>query len=295
MLATRGTTRIPEALPSLAHNGYDVDSMDDTRPYKPGSTAVDGEDNLIHEVGSPPRRTPGHPGTVITRAEASKLLGIDKSTFRRRERLGQYRSIGDDENGVKLYDRDAVVGPDATNVQASSEADASIASPPARTASPPAPIAGNTIASREDVQRVFVELAKDEDLVRIVLETGLPPTTVLDLHTSWTTLKRRSGGYHISRQSLDQLDRLELDGFPARSEKELVAAIVAIRDGLKNCERCRRAPRKPPQLCGSCEQEVNEIERAAFERKTTMRLRGELGTPARTAAAKNAAAASKRA
>lgn len=217
---------------------------------------------LAHRPGSPPNSNPGSAQAhELSRTDAALYLGISKPEFRRREKQGRYRPCRVDGRGYKYYDRRTLGANAVTATTSENEPSTTIQTLHASAAPDP-----------NHVRSVFTELAKDEDLVRVVLATDLPPAEVLGIHASWTILRERSGGFHVSRRSLDAINALGFDGLPARSEHELVAALAALRDGTRNCERCRREPRRPGTYCGACHKEVASIERAEIERAANLRV-----------------------
>ena len=226
-------------------------------------------------AGSKPVGNPGSSATdaqahELSRTQAAAHLGISKPEFRRREKLGRYRPCRVSNRGFKYYDVRSL-GPTAPPTSAFDEHGPAITTR-ARAVDP------------AHVRLVFAELEKDENLVRIVLATDLPPADVMAIHASWTMLHQRSGGFHMSRPSLDAINALGFDGLPARSERELVAALVAIRDGMRNCGRCHEEPRLPATYCGRCHKEREEIQRATIEREVERRIAGKRGGRPRSAA-----------
>lgn len=222
-----------------------------------------------HGPGSPSDSNPGSARAhELTRTDAAIYLGISKPEFRRREKLGRYRPCRVDRRGYKYYDR-RVLGEIAVV---------------AAEGTVPAPIAPPiSIADPDHVRKVFAELEKDEDLVRVVLATDLAPAEVLGIHASWTTLRERGGGFHVSRRSLDTINAFGFDGLPARSEHELVAALAALRDGTRNCDRCKGKPRLPGIYCGACHKERAAIERAEIERAANLKVLSKRAVEARLA------------
>ena len=251
-----GSPTDPSSNRGVSKPVIDPGSIPTRAPQDGGSEAdVEAADAGAHELSS---------------TQAAAHLGISKPEFRRREKQGRYRACRVNARGHKYYDVRSL-GPAAAPPSAFDE-----------------PYGGVTTRARAvdpaNVRLVFKELETDENLVRIVLATDLPPAEVMAIHASWTMLHERSGGFHVSRPSLNKINALGFDGLPARSERELVAALVAIRDGLRNCERCHRDPRRPGTYCGRCHKEVAAMERAEIERDVERRIQAKRGGRPRSAA-----------
>lgn len=193
---------------------------------------------------------------MLSRPKAAKLLGISFTAFRRREEDGIYQPTHVDERGWRYYSRAYLESKASSGKR--EQADEELTRRTQELAA--YPLRSIVTYAPDEATRVFGELEKDEDLVRVVRATGLHPDAVVAIHESWLLLRRRGGGYHLSAKSLQALDQIPADGFPARSEEELVAAVGALAEQLRllaaPCRRCRSRPSRTVDFCRDCEAEL---------------------------------------
>lgn len=188
---------------------------------------------------------------LVHKAEAARIVGISVSEFKRREQAGRYTHVDVDRNGYRLYDRAFMESRRGERRQLA---------PPARVplgVGPSAAPASGRYKS-DEVARVFAELRKDEDLVRIVETTGIDPDVVESIYLRWISLRTRSGGFHLGGETVQQLAKLPLDGFPVSTERELLAALRALANFSEPCEGCEERPKRVARLCLMCERALLE-------------------------------------
>lgn len=285
---------------------------DDAAPH------VSSVDDNLANLDTGPAQAVGPVERELTRTEARILLGtaekpLSPTEFKRREKKGYYQSSRIDDNGRRLYERAALEKAEArrlrqkmlsaeiirsNQINASAIADdekselralgdkATNKTADKKEAPEPSDRFFTAGKHAEIVRRVFEELEQDEDLVRIVLKTSVEPDVVMGVHTSWSALKRRSGGFYVSRDTAAAINKLRFDGFPVASGESLLAALEALRAAKKNCERCKKAPRRAPKLCEPCGAEVaaieaQEIARAAVAEALKRRVETTTTTPRR--------------
>jgi hypothetical protein len=98
----------------------------------------------------------------------------------------------------------------------------------------------------EDARKGFQALRAGKKLEDLVLDEGLHPDTVVSLTLAWSKL---SGALFVSRETLDKISLLTLDGpLPIVTEADLLEVLtIASDDNL--CTTCRKQKRSTCKKC----------------------------------------------
>lgn len=204
----------------------------------------------------------GHHDEMLRKTEAAQFLGISYSEFKRREKSGLYISLLTNKAGRTVYRKSYLETRKRDLNRRVTKADHHAASQhDART---PMALVHSTVPSLhakpvtfdpETEAKVFKELRKDQDLIRIVEELQIHSNVVKAIFAEWVALKRITGGFYVSGAAAKAIEDLQLDGFPVSSGEELAAALSAIADTAKPCAQCKKHPRRNAILCVPCERE----------------------------------------
>lgn len=196
------------------------------------------------------------PHVLLKSAEAARYLDISISEFKRREKAGDY--VASKTSGRhRLYDRAHL----ELRTQERGKKKVVLKLPVAALEKAmggeedePREFRGSQYES-QIVCKVFHELSKDDNLIRIVQETGILPSIVFEIFSDWRQLQKYSGGFHISGEAARRISKLEIDGFPVADGEELANALCAIAETTKLCAGCGKKPRRAPRFCQACEQD----------------------------------------
>jgi hypothetical protein len=154
----------------------------------------------------------------LTRSETASRLGVSVSEVRRREDIGEFRTLTRNGKGWVLIDEAEV---DALRSQMTAD-------------DPPLTRKSNETYTPRDAAKVFDALDAGKTLIQCVKECMVMPTTVEELAIVYSRL---NGTMLLPKAALDTINALPLEGaFPLRDADSLVAVLqTAAADSCKSC------------------------------------------------------------
>jgi hypothetical protein len=235
--------------------------------------------NAARADAMPPAAGDGMAGDkLVTRGEASKILGIGYNTVKRWEGTKLHPTI--DAQGIRWF-REEEVRALARRLRAS-EGSEDVEDPSRR-------------YDGETARRVFRMLDDGKLIADVVIELGLHPSVAREIAREWSDLR---GGLILGAEVLARLSAMPCISFgdEVRTEAEFVEALESV-----SVERCEVCEHNAAQVCLSCvirrhghvlafakKLAAREAERAKEIRER--RVRADAERSARKAAAKSAAA-----